>query len=307
MDPLADGGYPALHEAADAASLRGQKQYLAALKTRLGGLILAAVGGGVLISLGAPEVGGWLALIGFLTALLAEWYTSNQKPDRAWYEGRAAAESVKTLAWRYTVRGDSFDSVSGRGVEVDEGEVAREFISRIRETLHDLNDVDLGEAATSEQITPTMRGIRDSSFLDRKATYREGRIEDQRSWYAEKARHNQRKGHAWGVAVVAAEGLGVLGGVLLIAGIWSIDLLAVFATLAAAATAWGQAKQFKALATAYGITAQELAGVKSELDALQDEAQWARFVGEAEEAISREHTLWRASRGLRLRRRERPN
>jgi len=29
-----------------------------------------------------------------------------------------------------------------------------------------------------------------------------------------------------------------------------------------------------------------------------DEDEWATFVNESEEAISREHTLWRASRGV---------
>jgi hypothetical protein len=57
------------------------------------------------------------------------------------------------------------------------------------------------------------------------------------------------------------------------------------------------------LSTASGVTSQELAAVASELEALTDERLWAQFVAEAEEAISREHTLWRASRGLRMRQR----
>jgi hypothetical protein len=64
-------------------------------------------------------------------------------------------------------------------------------------------------------------------------------------------------------------------------------------------TAWVQAKQYQNLATAYGVTSQELSSVASEVATLTDEALWARFVREAEQTISREHTLWRASRGVR--------
>ena len=60
-----------------------------------------------------------------------------------------------------------------------------------------------------------------------------------------------------------------------------------------------EAKQHPNLATAYGIASQELASIATELATLPGEERWAAFVGQAEEAISREHTLWRASRGLR--------
>jgi len=259
----------------------------------LGGLLLATVGGGLFLSAGWVPLGGWTALTGFLAALLAEGYASATKPDRAWYEGRAAAESVKTLAWRYVVRGESFDGPDGEALD-------REFVNRVGEVLSDLKDVDLVDASTSEQITRKMREIRSSPFDIRRATYREGRVENQRSWYAKNASKNRRIGHSWGLLVVAAEGLGVLGGVAIITVGLAVDIVGVFAAVAATVTAWTQAKQYKTLGTAYGLTAQELAGVKSELDALTDESKWARFVGEAEEAISREHTLWRASRGLKI-------
>ena len=62
--------------------------------------------------------------------------------------------------------------------------------------------------------------------------------------------------------------------------------------------AWIEAKQHRNLATAYGIASQELASIETELPTKNSEEGWAAFVGQAEEAISREHTLWRASLGL---------
>ncbi|WP_309105219.1 DUF4231 domain-containing protein [Microbacterium sp.] len=291
-DPLYGGGYPAFYESADAASLTGQNQYLLAMRVRLGGLVLGTIGGSVFVSTGFVALGGWMALGGFLVALVAEIWNAVQKPDRAWYEGRAAAESAKTLAWRYAVKGESFE---------DGTDANRELVARVTELLDDLKDVDLPSSSkTTDQVTAKMREIRSASFEERRSAYREGRIEDQRSWYAKKADWNRKAAHGWTLLLFVFELLGVVGGVLLITGTLTVDLLGLFAALAAAVTAWTQAKQFKTLATAYGVTAQELSGVKNELDEVKDEAEWAQFVGQAEEAISREHTLWRASRGVRI-------
>ena len=64
-------------------------------------------------------------------------------------------------------------------------------------------------------------------------------------------------------------------------------------------TAWLQTKQHQTLATAYTVTALELASVRSKIAYQNNEADWAKFVSDAEEAFSREHTLWKASRGVR--------
>lgn len=254
------------------------------------------MGGSLVTALVGLTAGGWTATVGFSAALGAELYTYFANPDRAWYEGRAAAESAKTLAWRYSVRGDAFEAA------LSQSEIDRHFLTRIRETLADLRDVDLASTLASEQITGGMRDARAADFSTRKRMYRDGRIESQRIWYSERAAANRRASEFWTVVLFGSEAAGLIGGGLAVAGVTvvgnvSVDLLGFFAAVAATATAWLQAKQHRALATAYGIAAQELAAVKSEVNLLDDEAAWADFVGHAEEAISREHTLWRASRG----------
>lgn len=261
-----------------------------ALRLRLGGLLFAALGAAFFLTAGIPEFAGWAALTGFLLALCAELYTAIAKPDRRWYQGRAAAESAKTLAWRYAVCGDRF--------EAEASGVDRVFVNELREILKDLRDLDLSSATNAtEQITPRMRELRARSFEDRKRVFAEGRIEDQRGWYARKSQWNAVRLQRWTVAVITAEGLGVLGGVLVVAYSWSIDLVGLLAAVAAAITAWVQAKQHGNLATAYGITSQELASIYSTIASVS-EAEWPEFVGQSEEAISREHTLWRATRGV---------
>ena len=289
-DPLDGGGYPALYEAANTASLDAQSRSLVALRLRLGGLLFGTLGSAIFFTAQLPQLAGWLALVGFLVALLAELFTALSKPERQWYEGRAAAESAKTLTWRYAVGGEKF--------EVGTIDVDRLFLRELRSILRDLKDVDLSAAtASTDQITPKMRSIRAGTFLERRETFSEGRIKDQRAWYAKKSQWNRGRERFWTFAVIAAEFVGLLGGVATIAYSLTFDLLGLFAALAATITAWVQAKQHSNLATAYGITAQELATIHSEIPSIT-ESGWPTFMGHAEEAISREHTLWRASRGV---------
>ncbi|CUR57954.1 conserved membrane hypothetical protein [metagenome] len=263
-------------------------------KARLGGLLIAALGAAVAISIKELNVGGIVAFVAFVAALIAELYGALVRPEKTWYEGRAAAESTKTLAWRYAVRGESFES----GLQHD---VDRAFLRSLTDILRDLGDLNVTVGSdTGEQITRKMREARLLSFEERRALYLESRILDQQTWYSNKSGWNERRAHAWLLAGIAFEGVGVLGAALIAFFDFDVDLLGIAAAGAATAAAWVQTKQYQNLATAYGVTAQELSSVASEVSVMKDEESWARLVGESEEAISREHTLWRASRGLGL-------
>lgn len=287
--------FPALYRSADRASLAAQRRFLVALRVRLVGLLLAAVGGAITWAAGRVELGGMLALLAFLLALGAELYNAVLRPDRSWYEGRAAAESVKTLTWRYVVKGESFEDAVA--LQTD-----RTFVQELREVLQDLDDLELStNDETESQITQKMRSLRTQDFTARRELYLNGRLRDQQGWYSRKARWNDKRRRMWLLSSIVVELAGVVVGAARAFGVLDVDLLGVLAAIAAIITAWVQAKQHETLATAYGVTAQELASVASEAEALTDEGSWARFVDEAEEAISREHTLWRASRGLRIR------
>ena len=102
--------FPALYRSADRASERAQRSYLRSLRVRLGALLVAAFGGALtLTTAGGFHVGGGVAFFAFACALGAELYLATTSPLTTWYEGRAAAESAKTLAWRYMVRAEPFE------------------------------------------------------------------------------------------------------------------------------------------------------------------------------------------------------
>jgi SMODS and SLOG-associating 2TM effector domain 3/SMODS and SLOG-associating 2TM effector domain 1 len=283
---------PALYRSADRESQRAQRSYLWSIGVRLGALLVAAFGGAIaLTTAGGFQVGGGLAFVAFACALGAELFLATTSPLTTWYEGRAAAESAKTLAWRYMVRAEPF--------EVDGPDVDKQFLAQTYSLLQDLRSISVGTAESgAHQISDKMRQVRALGFDERRQVYLADRITDQQRWYAEKARWNDRRARAWVLVSIVLEMSGVIGGALKAFGWISFDLLGFLAASAGCVVAWIEAKQHRNLATAYGIASQELASIASELPTLNSEERWAAFVGQAEEAISREHTLWRASRGL---------
>lgn len=292
---LGNDDYPGLYAAADAASLRAQTNFLRGTKTRLAALLIAGFAGAFTWTInGPPDWAGVIATSAFALALTVEVYLLKGKQESIWYEGRAVAESVKTLAWRYAVGGDPFPVD-----EKDDGETDRAFVERLRQILTDLEPLDVGPPPGAGQITNAMRRVRSSSLTVRIAAYEHGRIDDQQTWYSKKAKWNQVMGSRWSVGLLIIEGLGFLGALGKAIGLVNFDLLGVAGILAAAGAAWLQTKQHRTLARAYSVAAHELSMIKSQLPSVSSEAEWAKFMNEAEEAISREHTLWRASRGVR--------
>jgi hypothetical protein len=292
--------FPALFRSADRESLRAQRSYLRSLRVRLGALLVAAFGGALTLTTAAGfQIGGGLAFLAFACALGAELFLATTSPLATWYEGRAAAESAKTLAWRYMVRGEPF--------EVDEPDVDKQFLAQTHSLLQDLQSLSLGTGEPdAHQITDRMRQIRALDFEERRQIYLVDRIADQQRWYSEKARWNDRRARSWVLVSIVLEIAGLIGGALKAFGWINFDLLGFLAAAAGCVMAWIEAKQHRNLATAYGIASQELASIATELPMVSSEERWAALVGQAEEAISREHTLWRASRGLSDRFRHKP-
>jgi hypothetical protein len=273
-------------------SERAQREFLWLTRSQLLLVLIAAIAGVVTLKAGKNDtpVGAAVGLVAFLVSILLRIFMLARHPESHWYEGRAAAESVKTLAWRYAVGGHPFP-VSGTNAE-------ELFVSRVNDVLSSLSNLDTSRASAS-QLTSGMKKLRSEQLAERKAVYEHERIEDQQSWYAEKAEWNRRRATAWGLMVLGVQTFGALAAIAYLADWVGVSLLGVAASAAAGATAWLQTRQHESLTTAYSVASQELATIRSLIDTKDDNDSWASFVEDAEEAISREHTMWRASRGLR--------
>jgi hypothetical protein len=216
---------------------------------------------------------------------------ANRNPEARWYRGRAAAESVKTLTWLYAVGGTPFPD--------GDGESDERLLNRLGELVDSLKELDLVVPADSSrrQITPAMTGLRARPLADRRRAYLTDRVDDQIAWYSKRAADHTRSARRWLLVVAAANACGAGAGFLRMVNVVQLDLLGLAAAVAGAATAWTQLLQHKAQANSYAVAVQDLTLIRDRIATVTDDA-WPRFVSDAEEAISREHTMWLARRGL---------
>jgi hypothetical protein len=285
---------------ADRHSLRGQERTLRGTQVRLG-LTMVATVALALSSLLVGRIGGLddveslglLAAVLFLAALLYELRLLRTQPERDWYDGRAVAESVKTLAWRYSVGGLPYP-------------VSEHVDQRVQDDVHRLGtDVPVLRVAveSAPAITPSMQALRATPIETRRHVYLNHRIRDQEQWYAAKARYNRSRARFWSIALIVLEALGVVLATLKALAVVHVDLASVASAGIGCGAAWLAVKQHETVGTAYGLAARELAAIASRLGGILDEETWAQEVADAEEAISREHTMWRASRTTQARER----
>jgi hypothetical protein len=291
VDGIAESEFPALFRAADLSAIRGQRRLLTATAFRLSALLAAAVLGGLDLITGRVDVAALGAAGTLGVALVTEVFLLTTRPDKQWYEARAAAESAKTLAWRFIVGGQPFGIM-----DRDEQEAEQLLLYRFGRIVGDLHRyAPLPCLDGRAQVTESMRVARALSLEERKGLYLRGRIEDQRAWYTRRAIQHDRSAIRWSVGLAGLEALGLVAAVLNAAQVFTIDLPGIVGAAAAAGVAWLQTRQHQQLASAYAIAAQELADIASRADWASAEEEWAHFIDEAEEAISREHTMWWAS------------
>ncbi|WP_251018479.1 DUF4231 domain-containing protein [Streptomyces sp. ISL-11] len=282
---LGDGDFPVVFRAADTASIAGQRRYMSVTKWRLVLAVLAAVGAAFSMTAAVAAV-----LVAFVGTVCLEVWMLAERPEQSWYDGRALAESTKTLAWRYAVAGKPFPA------QLQGEAAARKFHERLEVLLREAPVSSIAPVG-SMAATDAMNRLRDSPFQARKDAYLKGRIEDQQRWYGTKAALNTTLAHRWRLVLIAVEGLGVVAAALRLLGWVEFDLPGVLAAVLGAGAAWFAVRQYEALGRAYTFAATELSIVHQRLTLTTDEAAWSREVADAEEAISREHTMWRAARG----------
>ena len=280
--------YPALFLSADEASNNHQRLFLLLIKAEYAALFLAAVFSMSFFN-GILYYATYAVI--FVIGLVILLTRALRKPEQDWYRCRALAESVKTLTWRYAMQATPF-----RG-GADKDQQAR---AEYRNQLHSIFDTNRATAekitsdwSGNDQVTQGMGRIRDLSRADRMAYYITNRIDEQRSWYAKKARQNRDSAKFWvGISVAVY----VIAGLLAISRIalpdwqyWPIEPLII---IAASIVGWMQIKKFNELTAAYTVAAHEIGLIKPLADAVENDDEFSEFVNDAEKAFSREHTLW---------------
>lgn len=278
--------YPALFEDSDAASNNAQKLYLNVIRTEYFMLFLAAV-----CSMSNFNNIIFYYLYAFLFIISAGLllFRFLSKPEQKWYRCRALSESVKTTTWRYIMRAHPFDD----HIEVND---RSDFTGRLGQILkyNAFMGTDLAGLNTDgEQITQEMTTFRSMSLAERKEFYILKRINEQRSWYAKKAKFNKDAQLKWVIAslIIYVFAFGLVIGRLSFPewNIWPIEPLIVLST---SMIGWIQIKKFGELSSSYTLTAHEIGLIKEKHIEARSEEEFSSFVNEAELAFSREHTQW---------------
>lgn len=285
---LTDADLPGAWRNADNESKRGQLQTLWLTGIKIGGGLTAATGGALSWHLGSFDVAAWIILFGFISAFGCELALLILQPERTWYEGRAVAESVKTLAWRYSVCADPFPK------EMIRVEAESKFRQRISSIVSQVSDNIIFDEL-DPVITDCMDALRSLDFPLRRSAYINGRTLEQKRWYANKARTNRRQARLSSSLLAISEFLAATLAAGRAFGGWNVDLAGLLAAMITAGTAWIAVKQFSPLASAYAVATKELGIQASRLLTVAEE-DWPLLAADAEEAISREHTTWLASR-----------
>jgi hypothetical protein len=233
-----------------------------------------------------------LLSLGIILTLLGR----DRRYDKTWFDGRAVAESVKTVTWRYMMRCEPF------GAEIVE--VDNAFISEMMEIRNVRPSIQAylgGQVEKSKPISAYMKEIRDAGFDRRKTEYLDGRIRDQKAWYSKKCTWNQRRATAWYASVLVLQIIALVWAIVTSAyGPFSLNTAGLLMTAAASFTAWAQAKRHEDLTNSYSVAAQELLNIEALAERANDDNTFKSVIDQAEDAISREHTMWCAKRNISI-------
>jgi hypothetical protein len=288
---FSEADYPGLFRAADAVSRTGQERHVWQARLELAFLTAAAIVGAAIsvIPTVGGQVGAVVVAVLLIGAALVRSVSRSTRPENRWFEGRAVAESVKTLAWKYMTHVAPYD---GDNPQADD-ELTQSMQDVLGERLI-LEPTALAELG-GEQITDAMRRVRALGFEERRSVYIEARVRDQLNWYSRRSGDHKRNADRWFVTGVVFEGLAIAAALTLIFNPHLINLIGVFSTVTAASTTLARLRGDSEVAQRYALAAEELAMIQLRIRSAT-EATFPDRVIEAEAAISREHKMWAAKR-----------
>lgn len=213
-----------------------------------------------------------------------------QKPEQDWYRGRALAESIKTSCWKYCMGAEPFGN--GDSPQVTRAEF-RSYLSEILQANRHIGDRMPPDKAAHDQITESMEEVRALPLEERIKYYDTLRIREQRAWYANKAGLNKKASRSWVITSVIAYACAIVMSLVRITlpgfAFWPIEPVIV---IASSILGWMQIKKFNELASSYTLTAHEIGIIQGRVLEMKAEDEFSKFVADAEQAFSREHTQW---------------
>lgn len=284
---MTDKDFPSLYQDANQTAITVQKHFLIASKTVIFGSLITGFLG--VFDFNPAKVVA--QIVAAAAVLIAACYLLFGKPQKIWYSARALAESIKTISWRFVTRAEPFDG--------DDNAAQKQFGESVAALLR-ANDEATAlryASAHTDLISDAMLTLRNADLQKRREAYAQYRIEDQLTWYRSKARWNDSRSKIWYISLIF---FSLLALCLSLANLSSRSGLPVdwLFSVPIAILGWIQIKRYQELASSYSLTAHEITFAKNEYSRALAEQSFADFVGDAENAFSREHTQWYARKDL---------
>lgn len=281
---------PPLFHLADARAVAARRHYISAMVVQISLLLLGVIAATVAASTGVRQ----LSLIGigaFLLVAALRLYIRFSTLETSWYQERVAAESIKSLAWRYAMGAIPFPLAD------EDHDTSEEFAERLRGVLTEVRPGALpSEFDTVRQITAEMTALRTAPISARQPAYDKGRARDQVAWYQAKADSSARQARAWDALFVAGSVLAIIFGMLQVFASMDVNLLGIMGFGVSLIGTWTGIHHYSALERRYHKSAAELEELASSAEPFSDEEAWSAFVDDAEGLISHEHSAWRLAR-----------
>lgn len=284
--------YPVLFWAAEDTARTAQREYTRLVQIDLLLLVLGSalsVVGALMSSTARVALLVTAAIIIGLTIIVKSASTVLHR-DSDWVSGRAAAEAVKAMTWRYMMRAQPFDGAD---------DAHAQFIAELRTILNAHSELHLALHQIPEdghQVSKGMKRVRALCLDERKAYYVRERLNEQIRWYLDKARHAHRAATLlfW-IDLIARAAALAFAILIIVPPHPGAGVAGLLIAIAAAATAWSQLGRYDEIGKSYSLTAQHLLMDKSTIEEL-DEQEFGRRVVDVEETISGEHSSWLAKR-----------
>jgi hypothetical protein len=282
--------FPAVRESADRASASAQRTFLQLSTAQLALLSLTAfiAGLGVKTSTNQRLLAWSIFGTMLLTLCVASALRIGRFDDR-WFRCRAYAENFKSIVWRYVMSAHCSDRANITKY-LDE---TRQLSARLPELQKEFARFSSSE---TQLITEWMRTAQALTLPEKLKLYRASRLDDQISWYSNKARLNAQFETRWFWAAFVIEFSVIVLSLIQASTLMEFNPVGGIAAVGTAVIAWSQIKRFSDLGTSYAIAAEDLRQIAATHQDVSTQDELDLLVQEVETAVSREHSMWLARR-----------
>lgn len=228
---------------------RGTVRYLALLVLAATSALVNAQHGQINVGLAAAALLLILAVAQRITLAGGfAWQKNTTSMQARWLAARGAAEAVRSAQWRFAMRLPPFDDDATAGDEWSQ------WVGRASARLAPHDSADEQLVARPCWMNQLRAGEREA----RVEAYRQGRIDDQVNYFAERISQYTRRGQILRAFVAMGELIIIIAALLQAFGVFSVDLVGVLAAALASVEALTQLRREESTAERFGETRESL-------------------------------------------------